>query len=513
MAGPSRLLDTLKATLDNKLLDWAEMLPKFDRGPIADLQMIRRHQRDWSRRFHGVGRLPDGMKFRYASCVLMEFFPIEESPALEAAVSHLFPSQWPSPHPAEKERTLSPSLQTRGSRNLGLMVRESRSFAATPIFIARHLPPTVRYIAVELHSVLPSASIVCFEAHLTEEATTRIQRLLDTDFLSRVRFRKWVPLGSYRTSRSEELADSVKHEAVLSEFAQLRIEIEEVVCRHFKGFFTKQPKAERPRLPAIELLSLEGLPPADPDGPVWPAEIRGWAEALNIDGVVLGIEGYRSGDDLIIPGGKSIRGSFDVAHRVLILSRSPAAWSDQDVRSVGLYRGLVPSVASLVAVLEFLSRVRDAVEKLRRRVYGRLAGASLLLAFRRDLKLYEEVQRLSLLLNRLMLETDGTEWYLKHIADELRSFTAFREDLRGKTLGEALLEALRRQSDALSKHVEFVSGSFLAHIQTRNVDLTYRLQWATYLAALAAAVLGFFAGWPAIRDLVRAGLALVKLYK
>lgn len=507
------MLDTLKATLDNKLLDWAEMLPKCDRGPIADLQMIRRHQRDRSGRLHDKATPPDGLKFRYAGCVLMEFFPIEESPALEAAVSHLFASKWRPQRPTEKERTLYPSLQTRGSRELGLLVRESRSFAAIPIFIDRHLPPTVKYIAVELHSVLPSASIVCFEAHLTEEATTRIQRLLETDFLSRIRFRKWVPLGRYRTSRSEQQADSVKHEAVLSEFAQLRIEIEEVVCRYFKGFFTKQPKAERPRLPAIELLSVEGLPPAAPEGPVWPAEIRGWAKALNIDGVDLGIEGYRSGDDLIIPGGKSIRGSFEVAYRVLSLTRSPAAWSDQDERSVDLYQDLLPSVASLVVLLEFLSRVRDAVDKLRRRVYGRLAGASFPLRFRRDLKLYQEVERLSLLLNRLMLDTDGTEWYLKSIADELRSFTPFREDRKGKTLGETLLEALRRQSDALSKHVEFVSGSFLAHIQTRNVDLTYRLQWATYVAALAAAVLGFFASWPAIRDLLRAGLALVKLYK
>src|SRR2546425_8090803 len=87
------LTDHLRVLVAKTYLDWAEMLPDFNRGLIANLQHMRKHQRKRSRSSSERNRPPEGLRFSYPRCVLMELFPLEEFQSMDKAIHKLFPEQ------------------------------------------------------------------------------------------------------------------------------------------------------------------------------------------------------------------------------------------------------------------------------------------------------------------------------------------------------------------------------------------------------------------------------------
>jgi hypothetical protein len=79
-----RIPDKIRSTLGRKYLDWAEVLPKSNKGAIALLQITRRHQKKRSKRAYERSRPPQGSELEYLGFRLIEMFHIEDSEQLLA---------------------------------------------------------------------------------------------------------------------------------------------------------------------------------------------------------------------------------------------------------------------------------------------------------------------------------------------------------------------------------------------------------------------------------------------
>ena len=490
------LTDRLKLTLGKKYLDWAEALPEFKGGLIAHLQVAREFQRKRAKESFEHSRLPTGLSFRYSLCAQMELFPIESFDALDSAITRLFPERWLGGGRLEFIRSTAPGLHDGAYCNVGVLVRETKYAFGPPVATVESLPPEVEYISVQVYKVLSSSFAACFCAFLNDRATSRLRELLNATYLPRIRFKSLVPFGPLGGGYSETPADLVRKEAVLGELLRIRINLESVIGRYFQGYFFRQRESEKPKLPAIEVFDLLGVPREG-------EELRwGWGVPLGLDYGTITFDGYGE-DKQIFVFSSTGRCRLPVAHRFIVLRDAPEDASTRDTRLYLLTDELIGTIAQGLAILEFLKQIRGAVEDLRLRIYRRLAGKSSFMRFRGDIRLHRRLQRESLLLNRLALELAQREKCQGSAPSDLASFHSLFEKRKERDLGKELSDRIDFQLDTVSKHSDFVSRSFSDFVSTRNMDLTFRLQIQVYvltaLALLATILPPITANWSWIK--------------
>jgi hypothetical protein len=306
--------------------------------------------------------------------------------------------------------------------------------------------------------------------------------------------------------RRETPADLVREDAVLGELLRIRVSIENALGRYFQGYFFNRGDGRTPRLPAIEAFDVVGVPS---DG----EELRwGWGIPLGLDNGRIMFDGYREGNQIFIFSGKG-RCRLPVAHRFLTLHDAPEDASVRHTRLALLAEGLIGAIGEGVTLLEFLRRIRGAVEDLRSRIYRRLAGKSFFMGFRGDIRLHRRLQKESLLLNRLALELAQDEKMRGPGPSGLSPFHAISKKRKDRDLGKELSERIDFQLDTISKHLDFVSRSFSDYVSTRNLELTFRLQVQVYvltaLATLATVLPAVVSNWSWIKAAFQRTLRLL----
>jgi hypothetical protein len=279
---------------------------------------------------------------------------------------------------------------------------------------------------------------------------------------------------------------------VLGELLRIRATLEDTLGRYFQGYFWGQGGRQKPRLPAVERFDLTGIPSQD-------KEFRwGWGTPLGLDYGRIFMHGFRKDKQVFILSGEG-HCHRPVAHRFIVLhdaSEDPKVW---DERLHSSEEGLIGTIIGEIAVVEILGQIRQDVEGLRLRIYQRLAGSSLFMRFRGDIRLHTHLQRESLLLNRLALELAQGEKLYGSRRPPSASFQSIDEK-RNRDLGNVLSEGIHFQLDTISRHIEFVTKSFSDYVATRNMGLMYVLTVVATLATILALIVATGEHWCWIKD-------------
>ena len=349
----------------------------------------------------------------------------------------------------------------------------------------------MEYIAIDLYKVLPSAFVACFFAFLNDRTTANLHEVTNTAYLPAARFDRWVPLWPRGIAYSETTADMAREESVLGELLRVRISLENVIGRHFQGYFLMQGERERPRLPAIERFDLLGVP-SEGEEFCW-----SWGTPLRLDHGTITFDGYRENKQIFIFSGEG-HSRRPVAHRLIVFHDATEDPRAQDELLHSPADGPAVAITQDIVVLEFLKQIMRAVEALRVRIYKRLAGSSLLVGFHEDIRLHRHLQRESLLLNRLVLEIEQGEKLYGSQPSPLASFQPIHKN-RKIYLDRVFSDRIHFQLDTISKHIDFVTKSFSEYIATRNMGLMYVLTVVATLATILALIIATGEHWPWIR--------------
>jgi hypothetical protein len=251
-----RRIDRIRMKSARWVLNLAEQLPQFSRGPIHRLQTIGKQDRETSTKLYNSTRPPADTSLSYDECCLFEVFPIEEFEHLESGIRRLFP-RIELDSSFEDLRSSVDHLQAGGWARIGTLVRPEE-YVFFPISLTEEmdLPQYVKSVEVWVHRLLPSLFAVSLHAVLDKSATQALIRVQSGHYLSDVRFWPIIPTGRrYRSATN--LPDSVALRTLWAHLHRVRSEIENCFVPFLSGYFMRRP-GEPPRLPALEIYQLNG---------------------------------------------------------------------------------------------------------------------------------------------------------------------------------------------------------------------------------------------------------------
>lgn len=480
----------LKRRLASLYLDSAEKLPTFHGTVIAELQEIRKHQRERAWRALERVHLPEGTEATYRSLRMFELFPLEEYAQMERGLRSLFPQKnWGSDF-LDDFRETAKNLNSRANSLIGYLLPtppQRIGFGLFPNRVLDTLPAEVESATVRVFKVLPSLFAVCIETKLTDAVTAQLKDLQSRPYLPEVLFKRWIPWGRYLAGGySESPAEAARERVLVHWLTQLRGSIEAAIRPYIHGYFSAGQKSDMPSLPAIEIFTLRGVPNDEDGFDAWQQKAQGWLSTLGAPPEAFRFDGFRS-SDLILLLGKEGRFS-NVPYRAFSLA-SAAPNRETDERRESALGYILDAVLPSLVLSEFLERIQDHIEVLREAVYIQLRGKARTHQFRRDVKLHQRLQQESMLVSRFQVEMEESETMLAVEQHELDTLRSLKSNGARRALSEALVSHVKLQAHTIGKHVALASQLFTEHLSWRNLDVSYRLQrrmlWLTYIVLLA----------------------------
>jgi len=518
-----RVPDKIRVFLSEKYLDCAESLPKFNGSFVKNLQHIREYQQIWSEDEFKRSRPPERTKIEYLYFRLIEIFHIEEFDKLLEGLMRLFPGLQDDCRKRDFSsdfRNLAETIAGGGTHRLGCIYRDLRGrfFFSGPRCEIRDLPPEVSYIAVTLHKVLASVMFVTLDVHLTREATESLLALQERHYLPRTRL---VSLAPWKTTRgySQESVEMARTGEIFGWIDNLRSRVEKCIKPFFDGYFTQQNSTE-PRLPAIEVYGLKGLPEGEEAFQKWSEEAWGWCESLGFhfhydacsdgralftwsyNGSVLRHKGYR----LVV---------FWKPYLESLKSR-PSEAEERD--AVMHYTGYtLDAILPCITVIEFLISGRRNIERLRQDVFGSMRIRNLPRhTLNKYIKLNNIIKRESMLLDRITMEFEQQTRLIRYEmtpVEDMKEIKATSDGKQGGNLKDIMIESVKFNIELLKKPLSLITTSFAEYLAARNMEVMYRLQrsifWLTIIVAIAT-IAGLAANWPNIQNFLNSLMKIMK---
>jgi len=439
-------------------------------------------------------RLPEGVQVRLYSLTLIRLYLLEDFKTLEAWVRDLFPKTIFQPFQPQEMLGDSDSLSGSSWAAVGTIVakRGTGVFAGQTTLIPA-LPAEIESVSVTIHRVLPSLFALVFRARLADTVSADLQRLQRQSYLGGIKFSSWFPFTHRRWGSSELTTDTVRERAIHHFVDSLRAKATKFLARNTptpsttdRGFFS---------IDEYRVYTNKGESPA--------IERSTWAWQF---GFAWSFYSFKQTLATVMLADATR--TLEYPHRVVALSDPPIG-SIENVSIENVTHELVP----LLSITEILSRSENLVGGLRSRVFQRMSGRGVKARFRssipgsflRDIRLNSDLQTSRMLLARLQLEYDQHRQTLAFSGSDLKEFAYSHELVRSLKQGTNLLEflqnAIARNFDRVSKHMQLASESFSVHVALRNTTVTYRLGrkvlWLTIVAA-AATILGVIGSWPSI---------------
>ena len=465
---------TLKARCGKQYLDWAEALPAFNGGRIKLLQTIRGHQREQAQKQFEKSRPQAGTVLHLNQLLLVELFPIEDYDELEQQLRRLFPGDKKLEKGIEFIAGTAGQLFGGSWCNIGHIVRKKANPFFYPFALATlpSLPVEVQRVGVSVIKITSSLFAVAFSIDLTDEASGKLNAILERHFLPEVVFRGVLPTRMNFSNRSMSLPEQIMRAAVLQFLDGLRLKTEHALRSRFKGLFLRMPRGRLPRLPAIEMFSLKyaGAEPAT------------IAEVLNRNAAwadCFGLTHWRQDclfacPETLFQFPSKSRDEESTAYMILTLDQNDASSGLQDSAYFRIQE-MSESLTSLIAVSGLIESVQESIETLRFKVYRTLIGGAAFGGLVKDARLNNQVQLRQMILDRLQFELKEDRWQLEDAAKNLDRFTPL-DNRRTEPLGATFLTAINKRLERLRGHSSVVSDALSAYLQRRNLDVTYRLQ-------------------------------------
>jgi hypothetical protein len=519
--------DNWRVKLGSFYLDWAEKLPRFRGGIIAELQNLRERQRQDAKTAFQESRFPDGVSIELSYIRLAEIFLLEDTGQLKKGLRHLFPTindKTGGEHIIGDFTSFATGLTSAGWKTIGLIVRQGNTTAGLSNIIhfreLPNLPPEVKCIEVQLHKFLSSSIILTFDIHLTQEVTARLLELHKQIYLPHIRFSKLAPWNLVSGGLSEGSPDTGVTDAILQWLKNLRIQVEKIIQPYFRGYFFNAPPNVSARLPAIEVFKLKGTPSKPEDLHNWLCKIENsvWWKSV----------GFNSSSSIYSDGNMAFiwpderKSYFQPAYRFVVLQEDEAAPMKASLAVHSLIPAVtiqedeaVPMEASLavhslipaVTILELLRSVGKNIETLRMRTFQKMHPAPAKRWWLGSLiKQNNMVQRESMILDRVVMDVkQGTQW-INYVTSEivaLKNLEPQRRKQEDANLQTMMLARVDSRTKLLGEHLSLIKKFSDGRLANLNIAVMYRLQIVAILLTIVgtfAAIIEIWKEWKHIKE-------------
>jgi hypothetical protein len=471
-------------------------------------------------------RPPEGAVLELKSVRMMELFHMEDLGRLQDGVLKLFPG-------IEKDPNARPTIESflidapesfvwDYPWKLG-HVAPRRRFMHFPYREMRDLPKEVYYVGVEVVQLTASFFALCLDVHLTADAMGRVNELQSGKYVTKAEWRdavKW----ALRLSRSLEFQPpSVQRQrAVLGYLQGLRGDVARRFAPYFGGHFQQnEALGLSSKLPAIEAYVLSGVPQEKERLSKFIDDAREWWRSCGFEFI---FDSYISRSPVpsesenileVFFWAKYSRSSLTAPHRVIILedtllssidtSRDPRgkdAIIDEHIESYVM--ALTPAVVLwqlLLVMGRRVSRLNHTALKLMRVRWWTWFRPKI----RQNIKLNNDIQRESMLLDRLNVEwgrkVKELEWPIK--AGEWKPLERMNSVLHervGKpaSLKELAVEEIGDRIEDLDQQLSHLRNWHGQHLLNKNAWVTFGLA----LIVLFATIIGLIQIAPILKNLL-----------
>lgn len=467
----------IREVVSKKYLDWAEALPRFQSGPIHELQLIRERQRQWSSRRFQNRIKPDNARITLKQIRIVITFQFEEFNLVRRAVGRLFPNSEQASEFIKDLKKKESSIHSSGWSSIGLIAKEKRVYVGETQYV-EELPEHVKAIHVSYHRIMPSLACLSFSFHIEERFSESLAIKQNHDYLPPVVFKsinlfKRFPRGYSMGSGGQDAREVVRTH-VLGLSNTLHRWLQRATKLSDATSFTKS---------VVEYYVVNGHPTSSDELATWLNSNRGWLGDYGI--TVSKHDSYRSSN--LIYCSSSYHNNDVPVYSLVSLEDD----YDED-RHVDLKLDGLSVNASLFSAIETM---QDSLEKYRRLGFLQLAKFDARVL--KDSGSASRIKRLGVILNRISHESNEGRHWIAHSLEGLEDLktSSFNKE---QMLRNDIIECFDYRLSCLIKAYRVVDVGLTGYLEVQNIYSMYRLQrWMLVLSIVAtfATIVGAAANW------------------
>ncbi len=496
----------LKQKLHKRLLNLVYALPRFQDGVIAELQEWHDRDANWAHNFYEKRKPPEGARIDLKTVRLVEVFDLDHHADFTRGLRRLFPAQEKTQEQAAKYDENAGSLAHGAWQRLGVITDSSRRywFSSGDLRRVKELPEHVEAISVSAHNLLPSLYAVSFDIRVADVVSDQLRKVLDRVYLPEVTFKNWWPFGS-RTGFSMGSPDWPMQREYFKILDGLRLDTARWLSQFVGGFFFNKTNLKTGNIPAVLLFELYGNPLDPAAFKEWCKTHHGWLDSTHA--FPRWSRPFEREDALFMWPEKP-DGDFSVPYRILV--REPT--SKDEKKRFEIFA--LDSLTGFMAVNEYVSTIRETVERTRQPVYSSLARYKPQIG-KRAIHRALEVKHCLHLLDRVRLELQDGRHVFTHCLSSLGEFKSEDKFYDGKDLPVVMMEHLLKSSDSVRRHVENMEKALTDTINLQNVHVMIRLSRIMGLLALvglALSVLQTIVNWDQLTSLAQSFWSHLRLW-
>lgn len=474
-------VEKIRLKISTILLDFAERLPEVKAGFLHQLQFIREMQRERSENDNQLYQIPEGVEVELLGFHLIELFHLEEFLQIENTLKSLFPDRY-ALHGDDFDE-FHGNMTYGGWRNLGVLVPTSnkRSFTSDRKKVLDKLSSKIDFIKLTSHQVMPSVLTLLFTVHLTESTGKEFLSFFKETYLPPTK------IGWYRR-KLDFLPTSdlgFLNSGAGAEFSKwskdLQINVEECLRDFFQGYFYSNKKGKI-KLPRIDLFALKNTEHSN--GKNDDRKNRRWESALGFN-----VFPEYSNDEMKWHSHEK-RGKYSWPSKIIV--DFDQYIGDANVNPFGGNRNYIfhkvgywiEQFVSPFSLQEYFQVEVSKVAKLRQNVFKK-ENIGMKMNTRRPLDLLTKVERNSIILDRILMEFELVEEYLKRVLQKTTG-TLIADFASSKLpLNINFFDRLERKKRMLEKQNNYLQNSINRIVSVVNLRATRRM---TLLAIIISGV-------------------------
>lgn len=516
--------------ISEKLLDWAERLPRSNIWPVARFQRIRSSQKAHSEKVFQETRSPPNTSIEMLYIRLFDVFQVDEFSDIEGGMTRLFPSLGRMRRHRSTlidARRLAESISEAGALRLGVISAQPNLFGDVASTELNTLPNNdIAHVDVTLHKFIPSLFAISFDIYPTDEAREQFHKLCNQRYLSTIDINKLLSWNKF--SLETHNTHQIMADTIFEWLKHLQRRCEAYSHEFVEGFFSRSTSRmnKYSSMPMIEVYASKGIPTASSEFVGWKKCARSWPDALgfNVDENVYG------NLNQILTFSKYTRADepkrFDRVQQLLVWE----SFFDAPKSNTPLATEISDHIANVnndwfmfVVILELLTIIQHHIEMIRKSAFRRMKSRFTRVSG--HLKLYEQINREKALLSiiqhefaqvRDRLPPDMPNLYRLNVPNSesetveqpnLHASGLFRTMFRklgewstpvlasietseqglGKVSFYADMDSIFRTStDRLIRQMSLLEDAFSTYAELRNMQAIHFLQLIAAIGAIAA---------------------------
>lgn len=474
--------DRLQEFISRRVLDFAETLPRFQGGPVANFQRIREHQRKRAVDAYERRKGLEGESLEVVTISFAGFYEFEQFATLNSVLGRLFDGAKIEDR-IKKIRASEESLDGASWSNLGSICRSKPKFPFPNTTFDARLPEDIDSVTISHHRILPSLAALEIRCRVSPSFKEKHAQL------AKIRYLPTLVTSSLRPTRFLK-GYSISGETEFEEKLDAHLE---QVCTSVRHWLAR--KLGR----SVKCLRYTSTFP--------------WYRLSLADDETSFRSTIASRRDWLRPYGFSdspydLYSSDEIAFSLLETRRKSKNFgtlfsgNDEDQKTnIAVdcaLRGIVPALV-LSAMIE---RCRSEIETLRSKAFNRIMtkGSSML----RSGKTIQSLKFSSLRVKRFEFELKNSQVWVQHSLDEAGVMeTTF--DSQISTFAKNFVSGTQNRIKTILDSSGLLEEAISERLQIESIIAMHGLQRVALFLALVGllvAVIQLGSGWPEITDLL-----------